>query len=122
MVMRLLSGMMGPSGYTWLKASDYRSQFYETKVEHLLIDVRSSGEYYAEHVAGAHLIPLDQFAAQAADLPKDKPIILVCHSGARSAQAAGYLTRQGFEKVYNLEGGTPACARAGLPIKHGMDA
>ena len=44
------------------------------------------------------------------------PLVLICMSGARSAQACGFLAQRGFDKLYNLNGGLAAWARAGLPL------
>ena len=57
------------------------------------------------HIAGAVLIPLGQLAARASEIPKDKPIVAVCRSGGRSAHATNILTRAGFDRVANLNGG-----------------
>jgi len=72
-----------------------------------LIDVREPDEFEGAlgHIRGARLIPLGQLAAGAASLAKDRPIVTVCRSGARSSQAAVLLRKAGFEKVANLAGG-----------------
>ena len=69
----------------------------------LLIDVRSPGEYSGGHIDGARNIPVDQIGGRIGELgAKDRPIVLYCASGARSAMAASKLKRAGFEKVFNL--------------------
>jgi len=49
-------------------------------------------------------IPMSQLTARVGELPRDLPVVCACRSGARSAQAAGWLKRQGFDAV-NLDGG-----------------
>ena len=65
-----------------------------------LIDVRSPDEYSARHVPGAKLIALNTLMARANEIPKQGDVFLICHSGARSAQAATYLQQQlGYENL-----------------------
>jgi sulfur dioxygenase len=79
--------------------------------EHLkdveVVDVREPDEFEGPlgHIIGARLVPLDTLADKAKDIPKEKPVVTVCRSGARSAQATVILQRQGFTKVANLAGG-----------------
>lgn len=66
-----------------------------------LIDVRSPGEYSSGHIDGARNIPVDRIGS--ADLgPKDRPIVVYCASGTRSAIAKRTLKSKGFSAVYNL--------------------
>jgi phage shock protein E len=68
-----------------------------------LLDVRTSGEFGSGHLEGAWNIPVDQLEGQVAELePKDRPIVVYCHSGARSAGATQLLRRAGFTKVLDL--------------------
>lgn len=81
----------------------------------LLVDVREPSELAETgKLAGAVNRPSSTFARQAESLPKDRPIILYCRSGRRSAIAGEMLTSLGFTRVYNL-GGFEAAAQAGLP-------
>jgi len=70
-----------------------------------LIDVREPYEWQIARIAGAKLIPLGQFAASLAGLPRDRDLVLYCHHGSRSRAAAEFLVDQGFERVWNLSGG-----------------
>jgi rhodanese-related sulfurtransferase len=85
----------------------------------LVVDVREPWEYAEGHLPGAVNIPLSTLPARLAELPQDRPILLVCNSGSRSGVAADFLVQQGFpgEKVYNLEGGTYAWMASGLPVE-----
>lgn len=77
-----------------------------------LIDVREEDEFAICRIDGAELIPLAQVAEQAPLrlLEKEKPIVVYCHHGMRSAHAAQVLRHLGYKKVYNLTGGIEAWA------------
>lgn len=72
-----------------------------------ILDVREPGEFDGPlgHITGATLIPLGQLMDRFGELSKNKPIVAVCRSGARSAQATLFLGSAGFERVANLAGG-----------------
>jgi rhodanese-related sulfurtransferase len=78
----------------------------------LLIDVREDDEWDAGHAAAARHIALSSVPDVVGDLARDRVIICVCRSGARSARAGQFLMEQGFE-VVNLEGGMTAWHAAG---------
>lgn len=94
----------------------------EWVAEHLhaarLLDVREPGEFNGElgHLPGAELLPLGQLRARLGELPKDQPIVTVCRSGGRSAQAALILEGAGFSRVANLDGGMIRWHGLGLPL------
>lgn len=67
----------------------------------LIIDVRSEVEYRGGHINGSRNIPLNRLSAQVGGFPKDRPLILCCASGMRSAAARQVLQDLGFSRVYN---------------------
>ncbi len=69
-----------------------------------LLDVRTAAEYATQAIEGAHLIPIQEIGSRISELPKDKEIVVYCRVGNRSAYAADYLGRIGYN-VKNLEGG-----------------
>jgi adenylyltransferase/sulfurtransferase len=79
--------------------------------EVLLIDVREPYEWNAGHIAVAQHIPMQQIPQRIAELPKEREIVMICRSGARSASAQQFLLRAGFTKVRNLVGGMQRWAR-----------
>lgn len=81
-----------------------------------LIDVREPEEWNAGHIAGATLIPLGQLGARAHEVPTDRPVVLVCRSGRRSAFATDALRRAGYDQTFNMTGGMLAWEAAGLPV------
>jgi rhodanese-related sulfurtransferase len=74
----------------------------------LLVDVRELWEFETAVIAGACHIPLGQLPSRLDELPIDRPIILYCHYGARSLQAARWLHSRGYTRLANLDGGIDA--------------
>jgi rhodanese-related sulfurtransferase len=85
----------------------------------LLVDVRENYEYQAVRANGAVPMPMSEFADRHEELPKDRPIFVICASGNRSAAATAFLLRNGWTDVSNVDGGTGAWERAGLPVNRG---
>jgi len=83
----------------------------------LLIDVRERDEFTALRVEGAVLLPLSSFADTYEQLPRDRPLLMMCAAGKRSLAAADHLTRHGFPDVTNVTGGIIAWRAAGLPVR-----
>ena len=85
----------------------------------LLLDVREQSEYDAGHVLNSKLIPLGKLAGRIGELEKyrEKPIVVICRSGQRSASACAYLGKQGFAQAHNLSGGIMAWQKANLPLE-----
>ncbi len=84
----------------------------------LLLDVREPEEYSAGHAPDAKLIPLGQLGARLQELSayKDRPVVVMCRSGRRSAQAVELLQEAGFSRVSNLKGGINAWEGDGLAV------
>jgi rhodanese-related sulfurtransferase len=84
----------------------------------LLLDVREPSEYAEEHAPNATLIPLGQLGARINELAsyKNKPIVVMCHSGRRSAIASQLLEQAGYTQVDNVSGGIMAWEKAGLKV------
>lgn len=72
-----------------------------------VLDVREPDELAQWAFPGAHHIPLGQLGERTAELPRDEPIVVLCHSGVRSAVAAEALSRAGWPAA-NLTGGVQA--------------
>ena len=85
----------------------------------LIVDVREPDEFARERVEGAALVPISQFVARHGELPKDRPLYLLCHSGSRSQSATMYLLQAGWADVKNVTGGISAWMQAGLPVRRG---
>ena len=72
-----------------------------------LLDVRSAEEFNGPdgRLAGSLLIPLPELESRSGELPADRPLVVVCHSGSRSALATQQLLKAGRQRVANLHGG-----------------
>jgi len=93
----------------------YTSSFQQPEREHILVDVRTPGEFASGYIPGAINIPVEQLSSRLSELPQDAEIVLYCRSGNRSASAARTLSQAGYSDIYDL-GGIIAWQRANLPI------
>ncbi len=82
-----------------------------------LLDVREPWEYLAGHVPGAQLIPLGELEQRVSEVPRDREVLAICHSGQRSLAAAGYLQQLGYTAISNVDGGTAAWIERGYPTE-----
>lgn len=87
----------------------------------LIVDVREADEFAGGHLPEARNYPQSRFADYLGEMEKfkDKPVILCCLSGMRSAKTCGELAKQGFSQVFNLAGGIDAWKSAGYPLQKG---
>ncbi|HSS26963.1 MAG TPA: MBL fold metallo-hydrolase [Usitatibacter sp.] len=88
-----------------------------------VIDVREPEEWNGSlgHIAGSTLVPLGQLSSRASELGRDRPLVMACRSGARSAQAVVILQRLGFTQVANLAGGIIRWRASGLAVEGGRE-
>jgi hydroxyacylglutathione hydrolase len=82
-----------------------------------VLDVRNRTEYEAGHLPGSLHIPVGHLAARLAEIPRDKPIIVQCQAGARSAIATSVLQKLGVTNATDLIGGFAAWERGGHPVE-----
>ena len=85
----------------------------------LLVDVREADELAVVRVADAIHVPTSTFTDHAEELPRDRPLLIMCATGVRSAAVTGYLLRNGWTEVTNVDGGITAWQRAALPVERG---
>lgn len=85
-----------------------------------ILDVRTLGEYTQKRIKGARLIPIDQLQRRINEIPKNRPVIVYCEVGERSALVGRYLDQIGFKSVYNLSQGIMGWQVRGYPIESGM--
>jgi rhodanese-related sulfurtransferase len=76
----------------------------------VLVDVREPWEYAHCRIDGSLSLPLAELPRRIDELPRDRPLVVVCHHGHRSGFAAMMLARAGFGDVHNLHGGVAAWA------------
>ncbi len=82
-----------------------------------ILDVRSVSEFEGElgHVMGARLVPLEELRARTSEVRDDKPVVILCQTGKRSALAAVILKKAGITRVANVAGGMVRWRELGLP-------
>ena len=83
-----------------------------------ILDVRAAEEVQGPdgHIAGSLNIPLPELDGRLGELPEARPLVVVCHSGSRSALATQQLLKAGRERVANLRGGLARWADEGYPL------
>ena len=84
-----------------------------------LLDVREQSEWNTAHIQGAVLIPLGQLSSRLSEIPTDRDVLIICHSGNRSAQARDQLRAAGYLNTTSIDGGMTAWIAAGLPVVTG---
>jgi rhodanese-related sulfurtransferase len=85
----------------------------------LIVDVRERNEFEQERAAGVVLMPISEFVARHEELPKDRPLLMLCAAGSRSSSATMYLLQAGWTDVRNVTGGMSGWRQAGLPVRSG---
>src|SRR5437016_2421049 len=113
-----------PLTYTFAGIWEVQPHWLEEHLREVqIVDVREPAEFNGPlgHVPGASLIPLGRLLNDAARLSKEKPVVTVCRSGARSAQASVLLGKAGFGKVANLSGGMLRWRAQRFTVEGGSD-
>ncbi len=95
------------------------SSLIDQRKDLYLLDVRTLGEYQQVRLDGARLIPIDQLVKRLAEVPKNRPVLVYCAVGSRSAQVVNYLARRGYPEIYNLYGGIYSWAQNGYLVLNG---
>jgi adenylyltransferase/sulfurtransferase len=98
-----------PGGPVDMTIDELRQWRAEGK-SHTLIDVRESSEHAMSRIEGAVLIPLATLPGQLDLVPDDRPVVVHCKSGVRSAHAVAFLRSRGYD-AHNLAGGMDAWQR-----------
>lgn len=84
-----------------------------------IVDVREQAEFIDQlgHLQGARLVPLSQLTERVDEFERERPLVVVCRSGVRSAQASVLLAKAGFTQVANLAGGMLRWRGEALPVE-----
>ncbi|MDS9473126.1 rhodanese-like domain-containing protein [Sporosarcina pasteurii] len=106
LVVFVMRRFLPTKGVTNISVQETKDKLKDKQVQ--FIDVRTPGEYKANHQPQFKNIPLGDLPRKADQLDKNKEVVVICQSGMRSARAASILKKQGFEKVYNVTGGMGA--------------
>jgi hydroxyacylglutathione hydrolase len=83
----------------------------------LVLDVREPEEYARGHVPGAVNLPQAELASRLDEVPRDRPVQVICQGGFRSLRSAQFLTQCGYHTVANVTGGTGAWQASGYPME-----
>jgi rhodanese-related sulfurtransferase len=108
-----------PAGIPAIDVGEADRRMREDADRPVLLDVREPYEFEAMRAPGAALMPMSGLQARLGELPTDRPLMVVCHLGGRSAAVVGFLVRSGRTDVVNVAGGMDAWERAGLPVRRG---
>lgn len=81
----------------------------------LLVDIREPDEHATGVAPGARLLPMRQLPARLADLPRDKPVLLICNTQNRSRATLDALRAQGWTNLRYVDGGMSEWVRRGWP-------
>lgn len=92
-------------------------QLEDPRTAPVLLDVRSPQEFADGHVPGALNLPVGQVEARAAEVPKDRPVVVYCEVGGRARLAATQLRNRGYTNVREMTGSMTAWRAAGLKIE-----
>ncbi|NIW24169.1 MAG: sulfurtransferase [Gammaproteobacteria bacterium] len=94
-----------------LTPTSFRERWPDERLEDVqLLDVREPQELAIVSLPGATHIPMREIPGRLAELDRDRPIVVMCHTGIRSRHVAGFLLANEFEQVFNLAGGIDAWA------------
>ncbi|MDH5394916.1 MAG: rhodanese-like domain-containing protein [Gammaproteobacteria bacterium] len=81
-----------------------------------VIDIRQPAELSGGMIPGAEGLPMHIIPLRINEFKRDEKLVMVCRSGARSAQACMFMQQQGYDNVYNLRGGMIAWSGSGLEM------
>jgi rhodanese-related sulfurtransferase len=91
-------------------SATHAAKLRESDPEVTFLDVREDSELAICRIEGALHIPMGDIPERADSLPQDRPLIVLCHHGMRSANVQQYLEAKGFNNLMNLAGGINAWA------------
>lgn len=108
-----------PSASTNLPAEINTAQAYQIYQKNgaVFVDVREQSEWDTFHIPNTTLIPLGELPNRLNEVPKDKPIVVVCRSGNRSQAGRDILKEAGYTNVTSMSGGVTDWKNQGFPIQ-----
>lgn len=104
-ILFLVQRFLPAKGVRQISTAQLKSELKDKHKQY--IDVRTPGEFIANHIREFKNIPLHELGGRASELAKDKEIIVICQSGMRSNRACKLLKKQGYQ-VANVKGGMSA--------------
>ncbi|MFT5755041.1 MAG: rhodanese-related sulfurtransferase [Flavobacterium sp.] len=118
LVLMACSCVKQQEGVNLVDSNKFEEQMKESTSQ--IVDVRTSDEYTEGHIVNAVNMDVtsDDFESKIVSLDKEKPVMVYCKSGGRSAKAAAILRDNGFKQVYDLDGGMIGWNAASKPIEN----
>lgn len=114
-VMTLAAAAVCAAGYRNISSPEAKKLMEQNKKVYLL-DVRTPEEYRQARLRGSVLIPINEIERRVQEVPKNRPILVVCAVGSRSHLVAGFLSGRGYGEVYNMQDGIIGWYRNGYPV------
>ncbi|WLR46368.1 rhodanese-like domain-containing protein [Halobacillus litoralis] len=102
----IIKKLLPVKGVQNISVQELQNRLKEKNVQ--WIDVRTPGEYRANHKKPFKNLPLSNLPKRTSELDRDKEVVIICQSGMRSMNAAKVLKKQGFSKITNVKGGMSA--------------
>lgn len=100
-------------------SADQAYTFYQ-QGSAVFVDVRTQAEWNNFHLANALLIPVDELSGRLNEIPRNKPIVVICQSGSRSPSGRDFLLQAGFSNVTSVSGGLGDWMQLGYPVEYGQ--
>ena len=97
--------------------AEVAQQIRQPKTAPFMLDVRTAEEFAEGHVPHATNIPVGELATRLKEVPKDKDVVVYCHSGVRATRAHMLLKENGYTRVSEMQGSMLAWKAAQLPIE-----
>ena len=115
-ILLLTSCSSNATGVTNMNIEEFSGKIKEAGV--IILDVRTPGEFTTGYIEGSQNIDFQSgnFQAEIESLDKNATYAIYCRSGNRSGQAAAVMHKNGFQELYNLDGGVIDWANAGMPL------
>lgn len=99
----------------WIKVSELNTLIENENP--LVIDIRTEHEFRSGHIPGSVNMPLDSLEKKLAGLDTEKPVLIYCNTVNRVRASLSIFRKQGFRKVYILNGGSTALRAYGYPLE-----
>ena len=91
-------------------------ELMEEKLDLVILDVRTVGEFDEGHIEGAINIPVDELSGRLDELSKDDELLVYCRTGNRSGSAISILSDAGYTKIYHMHEGISVWIQQGHPV------
>lgn len=117
LLLTLLAAGLARAGGPGLDTRGLQALLRDAPGEVFLLDVRTPREYAGGRIPGSVLIPMNQVPNRLAEIPRDRKVVVVCATGARSAAVTNYLQQRGYRGAVNYTRGVVDWARNGLRLE-----